>query len=39
MTAFGREGVETMNNVVFVLDTEKRPLTPCRPAQARWLLR
>lgn len=28
-----------MNNVVFVLDTEKRPLTPCRPAQARRLLR
>ena len=28
-----------MNNVVFVLDTEKRPLTPCRPAQARGLLR
>lgn len=28
-----------MNNVVFVLDIEKRPLTPCRPAQARRLLR
>jgi 5-methylcytosine-specific restriction endonuclease McrA len=28
-----------MNNVVFVLDTERRPLTPCRPAQARRMLR
>jgi hypothetical protein len=23
---------------VFVLDQEKRPLMPCRPARARWLL-
>lgn len=28
-----------MINVVFVLDTERRPLTPCRPAQARRMLR
>jgi 5-methylcytosine-specific restriction endonuclease McrA len=26
-------------NCVFVLDTERRPMTPCRPAQARRLLR
>lgn len=27
------------SNCVFVLDTAKRPLTPCRPAQARRMLR
>jgi hypothetical protein len=26
------------HNRVFVLDTDKRPLTPCRPARARQLL-
>ncbi len=29
----------TMQNAVFVLDTTKRPLAPCRPARARQLLR
>lgn len=28
-----------MNNVVFVLDTDKRPMTPCSPARARQLMR
>lgn len=28
-----------MFNVVFVLDAARRPLTPCRPAQARRMLR
>lgn len=28
-----------MNNVVFVLDTNKRPMTPCSPARARQLMR
>ncbi|WP_091331320.1 RRXRR domain-containing protein [Allochromatium warmingii] len=26
-------------NFVFVLDTERRPLSPCHPARARELLR
>lgn len=28
-----------MQNFVFVLDTNKQPLAPCRPAKARELLR
>jgi 5-methylcytosine-specific restriction endonuclease McrA len=27
------------NNVVFVLDTDKRPMTPCSPARARQLMK
>jgi len=27
-----------MSNFIFVLDTNKRPLTPCKPSMARKLL-